>query len=207
MRTPLILLKIIAKVALHASGVGGLWSILVEEGPELANNVWNEWSRIRNPRQRRKDLEDLALLDDDIVIDVEAILVEVAADQPEPIRKELASYLAQIPGSVRQTLRRPADPMGQTVPPGFEPRSGRDLIPFLSAGRPQFQAGGRPIPGADGATGRPSSPRPATTGKPRTKGPGPSSRTPSTTPGTRPAARLEPRFTRLIEMTSAMSDG
>lgn len=149
MGTPLILMKIIGKAALHACGVGGLWSILVEELPELANNVWHDWSGSRNAAERRSDLEALALLDDRVDLDVDAILAEIAADRPEPVRAELAAYLTQVPVSVRQTLRRPADPTGRTVPPALEPRAGRDLIPFLAAQKPRFQAGDRPIPGVD----------------------------------------------------------
>jgi cyclophilin family peptidyl-prolyl cis-trans isomerase len=148
-RTSLHLLKIIAKVALHASGVGGLWSILIEEGPELANQVWEQWSAALNPRERRDDLEAIALLDDNFALDVEAILDEIAVGQPKSVRKDLATYLAQIPASVRQTLRRRDDPTGRTVPPALEPRSGQDLIPFLAAQRPRFKAGDRPIQGAD----------------------------------------------------------
>src|SRR4051812_34549694 len=42
---------------------------------------------------------------------------EVAASQPAPVQEALAAYLAQVPATIRRSLRRPSDPSGTTVPP------------------------------------------------------------------------------------------
>ena len=48
--------------------------------------------------------------------EAEAVAAIVAAGQPEAVRVNLVSYLSLVPDAVRQSLRRPADPSGMTVP-------------------------------------------------------------------------------------------
>ncbi len=49
----------------------------------------------------------------------EEVAAEAAGGQPREIGLALVSYLGQMPARVRQSLRRPADPSGTTVPAGL----------------------------------------------------------------------------------------
>src|SRR5437870_1372954 len=49
----------------------------------------------------------------------EAAAIAQQASQGAPAGQVLANYLVQVPAAVRQALRRPADPSGTTLPPGF----------------------------------------------------------------------------------------
>ncbi len=73
-----------------------------------------------------------------------AVTAEVAADQPEPVRHNLAAYLAGVPAAIRQSLRRPADPAGKSVPITFGVRKAEDLLQFLPGRLPRFAPGDRP---------------------------------------------------------------
>ena len=156
MRTSFLLLRIVAKAVMHATGLGGIWSV-VEDLPELASNVWNEWSARSTPEDRRRELEallqegeegiDVARVFEDE--EVRRVLDERPAEARERVREDVGAFLRQMPAAARQTFRRPGDPTGKTVPPSLVPREARDLIPLLNVGRPHFQKGDRPIPGAD----------------------------------------------------------
>src|SRR5207248_10356321 len=52
-----------------------------------------------------------------------------------------------IPDTVRQSMRRPADPTGRTVPPGLAMRRPEDLLVALPSRLPRFKPGDRPTPG------------------------------------------------------------
>lgn len=69
---------------------------------------------------------------------------EVAAEQPPLLQARLAAYLAQVPACIRQSLRRPSDPFGLTAPPHLSLQRPEDLLVFLPARWPRFQAGDRP---------------------------------------------------------------
>src|SRR5205085_1638916 len=75
----------------------------------------------------------------------EAVAAEVAAGQGGEVRQALTCYLGQVPDAVRQSLRRPSDPGGTTVPPGTSLGRAEDLLAFLPAGLPRFRAGDRPL--------------------------------------------------------------
>ena len=62
---------------------------------------------------------------------------------------ELASYLTQIPATVRQTLRRPDDPTGTTVPLSFALDQPEQLLALLPNRMSEFRPGD-PLPGRDG---------------------------------------------------------
>ncbi len=80
---------------------------------------------------------------------VEQLLGELGADQPEAVRQAARTYLNQIPGCVQRSLRRPEDPSGRTVPPGLVLRHAEDLKQLLPERMPRFQPGARPVPGTD----------------------------------------------------------
>jgi eukaryotic-like serine/threonine-protein kinase len=76
----------------------------------------------------------------------QALLIahEIATDQPPPVQARLAGYLAQVPGCIRQSLRRPSDPFGLTVPPSLSLQRPEDLLVFLPNRWPRFQPGDCP---------------------------------------------------------------
>jgi len=69
---------------------------------------------------------------------------EVAGDQPPEVQRALTTYLSQVPAAVRQSLRRPADPSGTSVPAALALNRPEDLLPFLPARLPRFQPGDCP---------------------------------------------------------------
>jgi ribosomal protein L7/L12 len=91
---------------------------------------------------------------DEVKAEVAAVVAEVRQsattpqqnelDRPE-IQQVLASYLCQIPGSIRRSLRRPRDPTGTTVPPGFTVREPEQMLKLLPPRPPRFRAGDQPI--------------------------------------------------------------
>jgi hypothetical protein len=76
--------------------------------------------------------------------EVRAVVHEVCAGRPESVQEPLAAYLLQIPSLMRQTLRRPADPAGLTVPNTLILNRPEDLLAFLPARLPRFRPGDRP---------------------------------------------------------------
>jgi serine/threonine protein kinase len=76
----------------------------------------------------------------------EALLVvrDIAAQQPAPLQSRLTAYLAQVPACIRQSLRRPSDPLGLTVPPHLSLQRPEDVLVFLPSRLPRFQPGDQP---------------------------------------------------------------
>jgi serine/threonine protein kinase len=80
---------------------------------------------------------------------VDQLLGELGAGQPEAVRQAARSYLNQVPGRVQQSLRRAEDPSGRTIPAGLLLRRAEDLQQLLPERMPRFQPGARPVPGTD----------------------------------------------------------
>jgi serine/threonine protein kinase len=150
METPWVLMKCVAKAVLNAVGAGFLGEVLIEVLPEVARDAWDAWSIARDEAQRRAEVEAVAQATPAAVtLAVAEVVEEVAADRSEADRQALATYLKQLPASIRRTLRRPADPSGATAPAGLALRRADDLLPMLPATLPRFQPGDRPLPGVD----------------------------------------------------------
>ena len=64
-------------------------------------------------------------------------------------RLTLELYLTQLPGAVRQSLKRADDPTGQTVPPDFAVSEAEDLAKMLPMRVPHFRPGAD-LPGRGG---------------------------------------------------------
>ncbi len=145
MRTPLAFLRFVAKSALNAVGGGVAGDFAVEFLPDMARDVWDWWRRGRKPEEMRAELQQLAQAPaEEIRVAIAAVAAEAAADRPPEVQKALSIYLEQIPGVIRQSLRRPADPGGQTVPAGLEFDRPENLLRFLPARLPRFKPGDRP---------------------------------------------------------------
>jgi serine/threonine protein kinase len=87
--------------------------------------------------------------------EADAAIAEVSAAAPPEVQLELArpevgqalvGYLAQVPGSIRRSLRRPRDPSGTTIPPGFNLKGPADLLALLPNQLPRLRSGMR-LPG------------------------------------------------------------
>lgn len=61
------------------------------------------------------------------------------------VEEAITNYLVQIPGSVRQSLRRPSDPSGKSVPADFALRNAEDMFKLLPARPVRFHAGEQPV--------------------------------------------------------------
>jgi tetratricopeptide (TPR) repeat protein len=150
MRSPLVLLKFVAKAALNAVSGGLAGDVLFEVVPEVAADAWKWWGQERSAEQRREDVQAVAQArGDEARHQVADVVREVAGDRPSTTQQALAIYLSQIPAQVRKTLRRPADPTGTTVPLELVPRQANDLLPLLPPKLPRFKPGDRPLPGVD----------------------------------------------------------
>jgi serine/threonine protein kinase len=144
MRTPWALLRFVAKAALNYVGFGVAGDFAVEVLPDIAMDVWKWWAGGKKPEELKDEVEALTKAPAEAVkAEAEAVAAELAPGQPEK-QQALVAYLTQIPGTVRRSLRRPADPEGQTVPPGLLLEGPEDLLPFLPTRMPRFKAGDRP---------------------------------------------------------------
>ena len=141
MRVPANLMMAIGKAALKFIGAD-----LVVDVVEIAKAAWDDWKE--SPEKRLAELEALVGADDEATgRAVEQVAAAVAAGEPEPVRLKLTTFLKQVPSRIRQAQRRPADPGGRTMRPGFVVSRPEDLIPFVPDQLPRFQAGARPLAG------------------------------------------------------------
>jgi serine/threonine protein kinase len=65
-------------------------------------------------------------------------------DLPPETAAQLELYLERVPSAVRQSLRRPEDPSGTTVPPTMALNRAEQLVPMLPTRMPRFKPGDRP---------------------------------------------------------------
>ena len=150
MRSPVALLRFIAKAVINAAA-GGLpiGDFLIDVVPEIGRDAWGAWGGSRTEVERRAEIEAVVLIPDSEAPSLaEKVAAEVAADQPEEIRQLVIGYLTMVPAAARASLRRRSDPSGTTVPPDLVPRSADELIRFLPTRLPRFKPGDRP-PGLD----------------------------------------------------------
>jgi formylglycine-generating enzyme required for sulfatase activity len=150
METPYGLLRVIAKAALNAVGGGVAGDVLVEILPDIGKDVWAWWSKDRDEAGRKADIEALAQMPTATLRkEAEQVVAEVAPDRSAAERGRVAGYLSLLPSVIRQSLRRPEDPSGKSVPRTLSLRRPEDMIPFLPPRVPRFKPGDHPLPGVD----------------------------------------------------------
>lgn len=150
MGLPVALLKVIGKGALNAVGGGVVGEVVFEALPEVAREVWAWWRKEKTPEQQRQDVEALAQAPaPEVKAAVQQVVGELAGDKPPEVKKSLELYLSQVPVAMRQSLRRPADPGGLSMPLSLVFDEPDQVLPLLPARLPRFQPGDRPLPGID----------------------------------------------------------
>ncbi len=154
MLVPIVLMRFIGNAFLSAVESGILPVPLPHFlfGPvrELADGVWKAWGEKRDKATKRDDIEAVAKATAaQIRAEVAEIVADLAHDRPEPVREAMAQYLSQVPGAIRQTMRRPSDPTGTTVPPSMAMRGPDDILTILPTRMPRFHPGDRPLTGVD----------------------------------------------------------
>src|SRR5262249_15289261 len=112
----------------------------------IVKDVWDWWAPDRDPARSQAELEALANASPAEVLHAAAqVVAEVASDRPEPVRRALTTYLAQLPQAVRRSLRRQTIP-GRTLTLRLKQPS--DLLQLLPGRPARFQPGDRPLNGS-----------------------------------------------------------
>jgi serine/threonine protein kinase len=127
----------------------------------FASAIYEEWRHPGAPSARdqappaaeqarlRAELEEIVQDARAYRDQVDQLVQELGARQPEKVQQAARTYLHQVPGQVQRSLRRPEDPSGRTVPVGLTLRRAEDLQILLPQRMPLFEPGARPVPGTD----------------------------------------------------------
>src|SRR5581483_7498265 len=111
MDMPPALLQCIGKAVLQSAAGSLLGEFAVEVLPEIAQDAWKSWSSGRDADELRADVEAVAQAEpEDVRSWAEEVLEPIAGGQPPKVRDAVAAYLTQVPGAIRQALRRPSEP-------------------------------------------------------------------------------------------------
>ncbi|MCE9565576.1 MAG: protein kinase [Planctomycetes bacterium] len=138
--------------AIAENGVSGLANMVPGGGfaCAVAASAWKKY------RERKKDAEirgEIELLAQSSFEEARRAAVEaVKAALPHASvedRIALELYLAQMPGAVRASLKRPDDGEGKTVPPGFAVKDSDDFARLLPDRTPRLRPG-EPLVGKPG---------------------------------------------------------
>jgi serine/threonine-protein kinase len=164
MPTPLAFLKSVGKALLDGAAGGG-GDVL----SAVAAAAWGHWTAARSPAARRPEIGALAQTGaTEIRHAVTRVVADVASGQGAAVRQALATYLLQVPATIRNVLRdygADATALGQLPLDHTD-----DLVPLLPAEVPAALAEIAPPPapapaaagGGDGEpTGPPAEPPPA----------------------------------------------
>ncbi len=117
---------------------------------DFGMDVYGELREANQEDAIRQQIQEAAQLSHEQAVLKARQTVEAVAPQATPEQKqEMVDYLTVVPATIRQSLKRVADPTGQTVPGSTRFRRVEDLLPFLPRRLPQFKPGDQPIAGVD----------------------------------------------------------
>src|SRR5262249_47420537 len=149
MKIPLVLFKFVGKAVCNAVGGGVAGDLLFDVIPDVAEEAYKWWKK-RKPAQQQADLAALANAQPEEVLEMaDEIIEEECPDAPPEVKKNIGIYLSLVPGAIRQSLRRPSDPAGRTVPQQQVPQNAGELAAMLPQKLPRFKVGDQPLPGVD----------------------------------------------------------
>jgi hypothetical protein len=111
------------------------------------------WEHLRfkklSDQQLRDEVQFIAQSNDATRRAIPEVVKDVAGNQSPDLQIVLETYLTQVPGAVRRSLRSPLDPTGRTIPSGLVLRKAGDLRRFIPDRLPRFKPGDRPVHGND----------------------------------------------------------
>ncbi len=138
---PLSILNCLGKALVRQLGNAVGFGVAGDVAVGVGEEVWGEWKRDKNEQQRRDELAAIVqMAAQEFRRQVEEVVREVAAGQPEEVRRRVCRDLEGLPEKLRQSLSRPDDPSGQSVPPGLPLRQANDLALLLSGNAGPNQA-------------------------------------------------------------------
>ncbi len=142
-------LRCVGKAAVRHGGRALLGLVpLGEQIFDIASDALADYRRESNEAELRVEIAAAALAGAiEACSAAQQVDREVAADQPAEVRVALISLLMQVPVAVRQSLRRPEDPTGTTLPAVLSLKRPEDVVRLLPSRLPRFKTGDRPIPG------------------------------------------------------------
>ncbi len=136
-----------AGAAVAEKGVAGLVGDLVPGGQyivDIAGSAWKKWREKRQQQQLRDEVQQMAAATFEEAREAaREVAREVAAGDPK-LQLDLELYLTQIPAAVRQSLKRPDDLFGTTVPADFVIQDEDDVVRLLPPRMPRFRPGDAP---------------------------------------------------------------
>ena len=143
-RTAAAFVKVVGKAFLNAVSFGIAGEVVFEIGPAFLQDIQEGLAvEVPAPADQRDGIEGV-LIDPGYDLDIEAIVCEIANGRPEPERNAVRTYLRQIPPSIRQSQKRPDDPSGTSLRPGFSLKRPEDLAVILPSKTTRFAIGHRP---------------------------------------------------------------
>ncbi|MFO0881379.1 MAG: protein kinase [Gemmataceae bacterium] len=118
---------------------------------DVAEGAYRKYRQRCAEAQQRAEILQLAQIsiDEARSLAAQAVQQVVPPESPPEESSRLALYLSAVPDAVRQSLKRPEDPTGATVPPAFVLHSGDDVVKLLPQRPPRFQPGDD-LPGKPG---------------------------------------------------------
>ena len=137
--------------AVLENGIKGLAG-MVPGGPyvyAVGESAIKKYRERRRDKQQHDDFLELANVKlEDARVEVVRIVNDAVAklppSDPPPTEEEiidLVQYLSGIPDAVRQSLKRPEDPIGKSLPDGFALNSADDVVKILPPRPPRFRPG------------------------------------------------------------------
>jgi hypothetical protein len=130
--------------AVAANGIQGLME-LVPGGPyayKVGADAVRRYRERAAQNQLEDDVKEMIAAGADVALAAAQRAVEEAAPRLAPRERQLIlQYVAAMPESARQSLKRPADPTGATAPPGFSIRQPQDVVKLLPQYPPRFVPG------------------------------------------------------------------
>ena len=105
---PLAILNCLGKALVRQLGNAVGFGVAGDVAVGVGEEVWGEWKRDKNEQQRRDELAAIVqMAAQEFRRQVEEVLREVAAGQPEEVRRRVGRDLEELPDKLRQSLSRP----------------------------------------------------------------------------------------------------
>ena len=126
---PFVLLQCLAKALVRHAGNAVGFGVAGEVAVKIGEEVWKEWKQRNNEDQRRAEVEAIVqMAGQEFRQHVDNIVREAAAGQPNEVWQKVSCYLEEVPDRLRQSLRRPADRAGMSVPRDLPLRAPQHLV-------------------------------------------------------------------------------